>query len=384
MTEEQVLVLGGGVGGLVASSSLKKKLDGKAAVTLIERKKEFQFPPSYPWLMLGMRKPEQTQKSLSALERKGIEVVNDEVLSIDAVGKMVKTRNDQFSFNHLLIALGAEYSPEIIPGFKEHTHHIYDLESALKFRDALDAFSGGDIAMGVSRTPFKCPAAPYEAALLVEHHLREKGLGGKFKIRFFTPEGLPLPSAGPEIGSGTAELLKSRGIDAKFRVKLTEVRPNEAVFDDGSTMPFDLLFAVPPHKCPQPVVDAGLTDQTGWVPVDPATMQTKYDGVYAVGDVASVPTPSGYVPYLPKAGVFAHKQAEIVSHNIAVEVRGKGERKAYDGSGECFLMTGGTQAGFVKGTWYAKPHPDIKFHSPSRALYAEKVLFEKYWMHHWF
>jgi sulfide:quinone oxidoreductase len=74
----------------------------------------------------------------------------------------------------------------------------------------------------------------------------------------------------------------------------------------------------------------------------------------------------------------------VVSHNIVAEIKGKGAPKAYDGSGECFLMTGGSQAGFVKGTWFAKPHPDIKFHSPSRTWYAERVLFEKYWMRHWF
>ncbi len=127
-----------------------------------------------------------------------------------------------------------------------------------------------------------------------------------------------------------------------------------------------------------------MTDQTGWVPVDPSMMRTKYDDVYAVGDVTSVPTPSGFVPYLPKAGVFAHKQAEIVSNNIAVEILGKGIKKVYDGSGECFLMTGGAQAAFVKGNWFATPHPDIQFHSPSRTWYMQRVLFEKYWMQHWF
>ncbi len=369
---------------MVASNSIRKGLGGKADVTLIERKKAFQFPPSYPWLMLGMRKPEQTEKDLSPLGRKGIRVVNDEVLSIDLTGRSVKTRGSEHLFDYLVIALGAEYAPGLIPGFKEHAHHIYDLESAIRFRDAIGSFSGGTIAMGVSRTPFKCPAAPYESALLVEHHFREAGVGGKVKMVFFTPEGLPLPSAGLEIGNGVANLMKSRGIDARFKVKLTEVKANEAIFEDGSTIPFDLLFAVPPHKCPQPVVDAGLTDQSGWIPVDPATMQTQHAGVYAVGDVASVPTPSGYVPFLPKAGVFAHRQAEVVSHNIVSEVNGKGKPKTYDGSGECFLMTGGGQAGFVKGTWFAKPHPDIKFHEPSRARYAERVLFEKYWMSHWF
>ena len=384
MADGTVLVLGGGVGGLVASGSLKKKLGKRAKIRLIERKKDFQFPPSYPWLMLGMRKEEQVQRSLSSLKRKGIDVVNDEVLSIDPQGKTVKTKGDSFSFDYLIIALGAEYAPESILGFKEHAHHIYDLESALRSKKAIETFSGGNIAVGVSRTPFKCPAAPYETALLLDYHFKKKGIGGSTKIRFFTPEGLPLPSAGPDIGNGTLDFMKSRGIEAKFKVKLSEVRPGEAVFDDGSTIPFDLLFAVPPHMCPKPVADAGLTDQTGWVPVDPATMQTKYSDVYAVGDVTSVPTPSGFVPYLPKAGVFAHKQAEAVAQNIAVEVKGKGTKKEFDGSGACFLMTGGAEAAFVKGTWYSQPRPDIKFHPPSHALYMQRVLFEKYWMHHWF
>lgn len=384
MNEPSILILGGGVGGLVASNLLKKKLGRQSNVTLIERKKEFQFPPSYPWLMLGMRKPEQVQKSLSPLKRKGIDVVNDEVLSIDPNQKTVKTRGDEFHYDYLIIALGAEYSPDSIPGFREHAHHMYDLEATLRFKDAIESFSGGNVAMGVSRTPFKCPAAPYEAALLLDHYFREKGLRDKISISFFTPEGLPLPSAGPDIGNGTLELMKSRGIDAKFKVKLTEIRPGQAVFDDGSTIPFDLLFAVPPHKCPQPVIDAGLTDQTGWVPVDSTMMRTKYDKVYAIGDVTSVATPSGFVPYLPKAGVFAHRQAEIVSRNIAVEIQGKGTKKAYDGSGECFLMTGGAQAAFVKGNWFATPHPKVQFDAPSRTRYMLRVLFEKYWMQHWF
>ncbi len=384
MTDPTIIVLGGGVGGLVASTSLKAKLGTSAKVRLIERKQEFQFPPSYPWLMLGMRKLEQVQKSLSPLNNKGIDLINDEIVSIDPEKKMVRTKSDELPFDYLIIALGAEYAIDLVPGFKDHVHHIYDLESALQSKKAVEEFPGGNIAVGVSRTPFKCPAAPYETALLLDYYYKKKGLGDKVKIRFFTPEGLPLPSAGPEIGNGTLDFMKSRGIDAKFKVKLTEVRPGEAVFDDGSTIPFDLLFAVPPHKCPQPVVDAGLTDQSGWIPVDPATMQTKYDGVYAVGDVASVPTPSGFVPYLPKAGVFAHGQAELVAHNLGVEIRGRGTKKAWDGSGSCFLMTGGAQAAFVKGTWFSKPHPDIKFHQPSRALYMQRVLFEKYWMRHWF
>ncbi len=263
---------------------------------------------------------------------------------------------------------------------------MYDLEPAEKSTTAIEGFSGGNTAIGVPRIPFKCPAAPYETALLLDHHFKEKkGLGDKTKIRFFTPEGLPLPSAGPEIGNSALEFMKSRGIVSNFKVKLTEVRPGEAIYDDGSMIiPFDLLFAVPPHVCPKPVAEAGLVDQTGWIPVDPATMQTRLDNVYAIGDNTSVPTPSGFVPFLPKAGVFAHGRAEAVAHNIAVEIKGRGARKMYDGGGACFLMTGGARAAFVKGNWYSKPHPEISYHEPRRTFYMQRAPFEKYRMHHWF
>ncbi len=384
MSSTNILILGGGVGGLAVSSLLKQALGRRARITVVERKARFQFPPSYPWLMLGMRTPAQVEKSLSPLRRKGIDVVHDEVVSIDAAGKTVKTKGDSLAFDHLVVALGAELAPELVPGFREHAHSFYDAESALRAKEALDAFSGGDIAVGVSRAPFKCPAAPYEAALMLEDRLRKRGLGGKSHVSFFTPEGLPLPSAGPEIGNATLAFMTSRGIASKFKVKLTEVRPGEARFEDGSSLAFDLLLAVPPHRCPKPVVDAGLTDASGWVPVDPATMRTRLDDVYAIGDVAAVPTPSGFAPFLPKAGVFAHHQAEVVAHNLAVAVKGRGTRKAFDGGGACFLMTGAGQAAFVKGTWYAQPHPDIRFYPPSRTWYLQRVLFEKYWMRHWF
>jgi sulfide:quinone oxidoreductase len=169
-----VLILGGGVGGLVASNSLKKRLGRRVQVTLIERKKNFKFPPSYPWLMLGMRKPEETERSLSPLQRKGIDVVNAEVTSIEVAKKLVRTGNDEFSFDHLVIALVAEYASGLVPALKEHAHHIYDLESALRFKEAVAAFTGGNIAVGVSRTPFKCPAAPYETALLLDHYFKKR------------------------------------------------------------------------------------------------------------------------------------------------------------------------------------------------------------------
>ncbi len=386
MSKRSVLVLGGGIGGIVVSSLLKGKLKGGVDVRLVERKKTFDFPPSYPWLMLGLRRPDQVQKRLDLLrKKKKVDVLNDEVVSIDPEGKSVRVKQaGKLPFDYLVISLGAEYSPSTIPGFPEYAHHVYDLESAIKFRDAVEKFPGGTISIGVSRLPFKCPAAPYEVALLLDDYYKKRGIRGKVKFEFFTPEGIPVPAVGPDIGNRVLELLGSRGISYHPKLKLKEVKSNEVSFETGETMPYDLLFCVPPHVAPKPVTEAGLTDETGWVPVDSRTLETKHKGIFAVGDVASVKTPNGYTPYLSKAGVFAHGQAEVVANNLASEISGKGRSKEWDGDGACFLEAGRGQSAYVKGSFLAEPKPEIKFHIPSRFWHAQKVAFEKYWMHHWF
>lgn len=382
---QSILVLGGGVGGLVASSLLKDKLGDRAALRVVERKENFEFPPSYPWLMVGRRRPAQVRKNLGLLkDKKGIDVLNDAVMSIDVQGKSVLTaKNGKMTFDYLVVALGAEYSPGIIPGLAEHANHIYDLESALRFREAVQKFEGGTIAVGIARTPFKCPAAPYEVAFLLEDYFRKKGI--RNKIEFFTPESIPVPSVGPDIGSNVLELLKSRKINYHPKLKLSEAKDKQLIFENGEIMSYDLLFCVPPHVAPKVVADARLTDkETGWIPVDPKTLETTYPRIYAVGDVTSIPTPNGYVPFLPKAGVFAHGQAEVVANNIAVEISGKGSRKEWDGGGACFLETGKGQSAFVKGLFMGESKPKIEFHPPGRVWHMQKVAFEKYWMHHWF
>jgi len=382
--KEEILILGAGVGGLVASNLLKDKLGDSARVTVIERKTHFQFPPSYPWLVLGTRKPEQVQRSLNALRRKGIKVVNDEIASIDVGGKSVETAKDRFPYDYLIIALGADLAPEAIPGFAGHAHHIYDLESALRFRDAVERFRGGTLAIGVSRTPFKCPAAPYEIALLLQDHFARKGMADSVRFEFFTPEPAPVPSVGPEIGAKVLEFMRLRGIRYHPKVKVSGIEAGQVRFENGETLAYDLLFCVPPHRVPRPVLEAGLVDETGWVPVNPGTLETRLPDVYAVGDVTALPTPKGYVPFLPKAGVFAHGQAEVVAHNVAASVRGRGNRKEWDGRGACFLEVARGQSAFVRGRFLEEPRPAVEFHMPARTWHMQKVLFEKYWMHHWF
>jgi sulfide:quinone oxidoreductase len=376
-TKNNVLILGCGIGGLVVAGELAKKARKEASITVVERKETVQFPPSFPWIMMGWRQPKQVQRNLSFLAKKGVKMVNGTVKSIDARKKRVSVDSSTLDYDYLVVALGAEYAPDSIPGFVENAHHIYDLDSAVKFKDAAQNFQGGNILVGVSKTPFKCPTAPYEVALLLEEYYRKERKN--VKMRFFTPEKQPVPAAGPVLGKQVEKMLTSRGIEYHPKKELAEVKQDRVVFRDGEEMSFDLLTAVPPHRCPKPVVDAEMVDGSGWVPVNPQTLATKFENVYAVGDVTTIETPHGHVPFLPKAGIFAESQAEVVANNIACSITGKGERKVWDGSGYCFLGVSKSESAFLQGSFLSNP-PRLEFHPPRRKWYLDKVAFEKNWM----
>ena len=381
----KVLILGGGVGGLVASNVLSKKLGKRHEVVLVEKKTKYEFTPSYLWLMMGWREPHQITRNLSLLTKKGITYVNGEVLKIDPSNRLVKTSTKDLTYDYLIVALGAELVPEAIPGFSENAHHNYTLEAAMRLREDLRTFSGGTIAIGVSSIPFKCPAAPYEAALLLDYYFRKKRIRDKIDFQFFTPEPLPMPVAGPVIGNKIKKMLEARGIDFHPNLKLVSAdsRRREISFEKGENIKFDLLVAVPPHKSPNAAQEADLTNGVGWIAVDKKTLRTRYDDLYAIGDVTAIKLFDGMM--LPKAGVFAHAQAEVVAHNIAVDIEGGGKRREFDGKGYCFIETGSGKAGLASGEFYAQPRVvNIKRPEVNRIWHWGKVLFEKYWFWRWF
>lgn len=383
--DKTVLILGGGIGGVVAANVLRRKLGREHEIVLVDKRTEHRFPPSYPWLMMGWREPNKVTRNLNLLNKRGIKYINGEVLKIDPANRVVKASTKDFAYDHLVVALGAELTPETIPGFSDRAYHIYELEEAMEFREVLRNFSGGAVAVGVSSLPFKCPAAPYEAALYMDYHFRKKRIRDKVDMNFFTAEGRPMGVAPPEIGKMVKGMLEGRGITYHSNLKLTSVdsEKGEITFEGGKSMNFDLLFAVPPHRAPNVVRESDLTDESGWISVDKRTLRTKYDDVYALGDATKIMLDMGKP--LPKAGVFAHGQAEVVAHNIVADIQGTGAAE-FDGWGECFLEVGYGKAGMVRGNFYAEPAPDVKVRWPrlSRVWHWSKILFEKYWFWKWF
>ena len=379
-----VLILGGGTGGIVAASRLRKKLPPEHRVVLVEREPDYVFQPSFLWLMTGLRTREKISRSLSELGAKGIELVRGTVERIDPERKTVTVDGRELAGDYLVIALGAELAPESVPGLAEAGHNLYSLAGAESLRDARLGVRSGRVVVLVSGMPFKCPAAPYEAAMLLDYDFRKRKLADQVQIDLYTPEPGPMPVAGAEVSKQVRQMVEAKGIGYHPEHAVTQVdaEKREISFANGVTAEFDLLVYVPPHRAPQVVVDAGLTGESGWVPVDRGTMETRFPGVYAIGDVTGIMLAIGKP--LPKAGVFAHAEAEVVANNLIHAITGKGKRATFDGHGECFIETGDGKAGFGSGNFYAEPAPQMKLRMPSRMLHVGKVAFEKYWLFEWF
>jgi sulfide:quinone oxidoreductase len=326
-------ILGGGVGGLVTANRLRRQLGRQHRVVLVERERRHVFTPSFLWVMLGRREPPDISRDLARLTRKGIEVIQDEVREIDAARRRVRTERATLDADHLVVALGAEGHIDALPGLAEAGHNVFDLAGALSLRDALREFREGRVIVLVAGLPFKCPAAPYEAAMLIRAALDERGLRPATTVDVYTPEPQPMPVAGKAMGDAVVAMLEQKGIGFHRLHRLTAVdgARRELGFENRASAGWDLLVVVPPHRCPSVVREAGLTGEAGWVPVDRATLQTTHERVFAIGDVTMIKLPVG-LP-LPKAGVFAHHQAEVVADNIAVETAGHGGRRRFDGSG---------------------------------------------------
>lgn len=377
-----VIVLGGGVGGVVAATTLRKRLPSSDRVILVDRERQHLFQSSLLWLAIGERRPEQIQRPLLRIAGTGIEVVTGEVTGLNAEARRIRVNGAELVGDAMIISLGADLAPELVPGLSEAGHNIYTLEGASALRGALGQFREGRVVVLTAAAAYKCPAAPYEIAMLVNDFLRRRAPGSA-RVEIYAAEPGPMATAGPEVSAMVRGMVEGQGVAYHPQHQIDRVDPDRRTlhFTNGTTAEYDLLIYVPPHRAPAVVREAGLLADSGWIAVDPHTLQTKVPEVFAIGDVTSIPIPSGKA--LPKAGVFANRQAQTVARNLAAEWSGRAIADAFDGTGACFVETGSGRAGYGSGSFYASPMPEMHFHPPARWWHWGKVAYEKYWFRKW-
>jgi sulfide:quinone oxidoreductase len=303
-----------------------------------------------------------------------------EVTAIDPAAKAAKVEGEQIAADVLLVALGAAHAPQAIDGLVEHGINIYARDEAERARDALASTSKGHIVIGIFGAPYTCPPAPFELALLANDAARDRRAKNTFEIVSPLPSSLPvLDRAGCEAIEGR---LTGQMIGFRPNTKAARVEPGAIVTEADERIAFDLLLAVPPHRPPKPILDAGLAQPGGWIPVAPHTLATTIEGVWAVGDCIGIPLGNGKP--LPKAGELAAGQGVVAAEHMAAHLAGAPSDATYWGDGRCFLEVGGGEAMVIEGRFLAEAGPEVRLAPPSADHLAEKTAFECERLEAWF
>jgi len=243
----------------------------------------------------------------------------------------------------------------------------------------LKALEGGRVAIVIPNTPYPCPPAPFETALLLSEYFSSKAI--EAEIHVYSPKPMSLPIVGESGCSVLEGKLSQEGITFHPSHTVESIEAGKVRFDTA-TATYDLLIGIPGHVCPKIVVDSGLTDGGAWAKADSRTLETDFPRVYAIGDMVSIPLVDGKA--LPKAGVFAEAHGKIAAERIAASLRGESPSATYDGAGYCFLEVGKGKAMLVKGNFLTEPHADVQLAEPAAEHYRAKVDFEHSRLSEWF
>lgn len=414
VASRRVVVAGGGWGGIKTALELRRRLGSADEVVLVDPNPTFRLGFRKTWLLVGKTRPGEATRSKHALAARGIRYLQAHVTAIAPDDRWVEVQpvagagatghRQRLEWDYLVVALGAQPRPDLVPGLAQapNAFNLYDPEGALAAGRHLATMTGGRVVVAILGLPYKCPPAPYEAALLVDEYLRRRGgeTGGAaaerpaegsargrgdrsaFTIAVYTPQPGSLPVAGPAGCQAIESSLALRQVAFHPNRRFVRVERGHLVDAEDRREPYDLLLAVPPHRLPEVAVAAGLAPAGGWVDVDPATLQTRFPRVYAIGDCTQIVMADGQP--LPKAGVFAEGEAVVAAAAVAAALAGSPPPEPFRGEGYCFLELGGGLATLVGGEFLARPAPRVEVASPSREFLAQKLAFERERLEGWF
>jgi sulfide:quinone oxidoreductase len=345
-------------------------------VALLDKSDAFVFGYSKLDVMFGRTTLDAVRLAYREIAQPGVRFLQETIIEIDPEARRVTTDGGVHEADFLVVALGADYDLDATPGLAEGGNEFYSEAGAERLGELLPTFSEGRAIVGVCGAPFKCPPAPSEAALLLHDYLSARGVRGDCEISFVIPFGSPVPPS-PDTSRALVNAFAERDIEfvPEHRVSALDPARRVATLDDGSEMPYDLFLGVPKHRAPEVVLASGLTED-GYVPVNPRTLETRFPGVYAVGDVATIG--------VPKAGVFSEGAARVVASSLIARLRDREQPGAYDGLGSCYIEFGGGRVGRVDVDFLSGPKPTGTFQEPSTALVAEKEHFGSSRRARWF
>ena len=314
---KRVVVVGGGFGGASTAKYLRK-LDPSLSVTLVEPKAAFVTCPFSNWVLGGLRTMADITHNFNALQNTyGVTVIADRVASINP-GKHEITLGSgkRLGYDRLVVSPGIDFKWEAIPGYSQQIAessmpHAWQAgaQTVLLHKQLQAMKNGGTVLLCPPGNPFRCPPGPYERASLIAHYLKQYKPKSKVIILDakdkFSKQGL-FTKGWERLYPGMIEWHaassggKVLGVDAKAMTVETDFGPVKG----------DVINVIPPQKAGKLAFDAGLTNESGWCPVDPSSFEsTIHPGIHVIGD-------SCIAGAMPKSGFAASSQGKVAAAAI--------------------------------------------------------------------
>lgn len=319
----RIAVVGGGFAGASVAKYLKM-LNRNLDVTLIEREPFYLSCPGSNEVIAGLKRFSGLHREYDTLRNgHGIRLVKAEIRAIDIDRRTVLlTDGSAVPYDRLIVAPGIDFRWEEVDGYDENASlsapHAWKAgaQTLLLQRQLLAMPNGGVVLITAPANPYRCPPGPYERASLIAHFLmrykpRSKVLILDAKTRFSKQE--LFLHGWKELYPGMVEWIsaehegKIERVDAESRVVYTEFNEYRA----------DVLNVIPPQKAGKLAQSAGLTDESGWCPVDPRTFEsTIVPGVYVIGDACTASP-------MPKSAFAANSQAKVCAAAVIDLLQGR-------------------------------------------------------------
>ena len=387
---KNLVIVGAGTGGTLLANKLRKKLGDDWTIQVVDRDDAHHYQPGYLFVPFGIGgiTPKRVVKARHSF-LKGVEFIIDPAQRINREAHTLTLESGrELHWDKLIVATGTAPHPEEVPGMADgalwHTKvfDFYTLEGATKLRSAVKNFKSGKLLVHISEMPIKCPVAPIEFALLAQDYMRKKGRMWDVDITFVTPldGAFTKPVASKTLGN----LMAERGIkvETDFQVESIDNDAAQLVSYDGRRLDFDLLVTVPPNRGSDLIVNSGLGNDAGFLPVDKHTLRSLADpDIWAIGDATDVPT--------SKAGSVVHFMADNLVPNFLASLEGEPLPERFDGHSNCFIESGRGEALLldfnyeqepVTGTFPVPKVGPLKLLAPSKVNHMSKLAFEAiYW-----
>lgn len=358
---KNLVILGSGTAGTMMANHLRPKLNKEQwNITIVDQYKTHYYQPGFLFLPFDTYTEDQVKKEGKKFIPKGVNYIQKKIEKILPENNKVELEDETIDYDILIVATGSKIAPDETEGllgplWKKDIFDFYTFEGALALRNKLRDWEGGKLVVHITELPIKCPVAPLEFAFLADSYFKEKGMRDKVDITYVTP--LDGAFTKPTCSTALSYLLEEKGIklEADFAIERVDNDKKEIIDYADKTVPFDLLVTVPTNMGDEVIERSGMGDDLNFIPTHKHTLQSlEHENVFVIGDATNVPA--------SKAGSVAHFQAETLTDNILLYLKGYKLKEEFDGHANCFIETGNKKALLIDFNYVTEPvHGNFPF-----------------------